>query len=303
MKSLLDNHNLILMEAAVVERLRRARQVNLHPDIVHAHLIYDDQGKKALEMLYQSYIAIAVKAKLPILLITPTWRANYDRVMRSGINPDVNADAVRFMCDIRTAQGLDAPMIRIGGIIGCKNDCYLPEQGLSVSEAVNFHSWQIDQLAGAGVDFLMATTLPNVNEALGIAKAMEKTVTPYILSFVIGRDGSVLDGTSLWEAVTRIDSQTNQQPLCYMVNCAYPTFLHADEQPAELFSRLFGFQGNSSSLSHSELDGSSQLQAEPVDEWTNEMMLLKKKYGLKILGGCCGTDESHLQSLVDTLTS
>jgi homocysteine S-methyltransferase len=73
MKSLLENHNLILMEAAIVERLRRAGRVALHPDIVHAGLIYDDQGKIELETLYQGYISVAVQANLPILLITPTW--------------------------------------------------------------------------------------------------------------------------------------------------------------------------------------------------------------------------------------
>ena len=47
MKTLLENHDLILMEAAIVERLRRAGRVALHPNIVHAGLIYDDQGKKS----------------------------------------------------------------------------------------------------------------------------------------------------------------------------------------------------------------------------------------------------------------
>jgi homocysteine S-methyltransferase len=73
MKTLLENHDLILMEAAIVERMRRAGRVALHPGIVHAGLIYDDLGKKELETLYQGYVSVAVQAKLPILVITPTW--------------------------------------------------------------------------------------------------------------------------------------------------------------------------------------------------------------------------------------
>lgn len=202
------------------------------------------------------------------------------------------------MMELRESYGSDASMIKIGGLIGCKNDCYLPEQGLSKSESETFHSWQINHLAQAGVDFLMASTLPNVIEAIGIAKAMEKTGVPYILSYVIERKGLVLDGTGLWNATRQIDSETSNQPLCYMVNCSYPTFLHAEKQPKELFIRLLGFQANSSSLSHSELDGSIQLRKENLSDWANEMLKLKREYNVKILGGCCGTDDTHLSSLV-----
>jgi len=45
----------------------------------------------------------------------------------------------------------------------------LLEQGLSREEAELFHSWQVDQLASAGADYLIAETLPNVEEARGIA--------------------------------------------------------------------------------------------------------------------------------------
>lgn len=101
------------------------------------------------------------------------------------------------MHDLRETQGTEIDMVKIGGFISCRNDCYKPDEGLSASEAEKFHSWQIDQLAQAGVDFLIAGTLPNVDEAMGIARAMEKTGVPYIISFVINRRGSVLDGTSL----------------------------------------------------------------------------------------------------------
>jgi S-methylmethionine-dependent homocysteine/selenocysteine methylase len=299
MKILLEKNNLILIEAAIVERLRRAGRVELHPGLAHATFIYDDRGKEELEKLYRGYISTALMAEVPILLITPTWRANYERVKYAEVNSNINSDAVHFMLGLRDGYGGDAPKIKIGGVIGCKNDCYIPEEGLSKSESKSFHSWQINHLAQAGVDFLMASTLPNVNEAIGIAKAMEKTGVPYILSFVIDRNGLVLDGTSLWDAISQIDSETNQQALCYMVNCSYPTFLRAEEQPKELFTRLLAFQANSSALSHAELEGSIQLQSEDVSEWAGEMLKLNREYGVKILGGCCGTDDTHLRSLIE----
>ncbi|MHC4745130.1 MAG: homocysteine S-methyltransferase family protein, partial [Planctomycetota bacterium] len=275
----------------------RDSSISLHPELVHAPLIYDDNARKVMEALYRSYISVAAKAELPFLMCTPTWRANRQRVTQSQANPNINSDAVRFMKEIRDAQGSRAAAIKIGGLVGCKNDCYKPEEGLSASESEAFHSWQIEQLARAGADFLVAETLPNVEEATGIAKAFERTGAPYIISFVINRNGCVLDGTSLAEAVETVDTTTQRQPLCYMVNCSYPTFLCAEKQPANLFERLIGYQANASALDHCDLDTSAQLQIESVADWGDEMLRLNGKYGVKILGGCCGTGVAHLEYL------
>jgi len=62
---------------------------------------------------------------------------------------------------------------------------------------------------------------------------------------------------------------------------------------------LLGYQANSSALSHSELDGSAELQAEEISEWAEEMLKLNREYGVKILGGCCGTDDKYLYSLIE----
>lgn len=288
------------MEAAIVEQLRRSGNVTLHQTLLNAPLIYDKAGIVELRNSYQGYIDIALEAEIPFLMCTPTWRANQARIVESRTDRSMNADAVRFMQELRTAQRSGSGMIKIGGMIGCKNDCYKPNEGLSAAEAQQFHSWQIDQLAGAGVDFLIAETLPNVEEAKGIAKAMEVTGLPYIISFVISRDGRVLDGTGLNEAVDSIDSETNQKPLGYMVNCAYPTFLCAAKQPADLFKRLIGYQANASSLDHRDLDGADRLEAESVSDWGDEMVKLNRSYGVKILGGCCGTGSEHLRYLVGT---
>lgn len=82
MQQLLENNKLILMEAAIVEQLRRDSRITLHPDLVHAPLIYNKRGKQALNELYQSYIKVASSKNLPFLMCTPTWRANYERVKK-----------------------------------------------------------------------------------------------------------------------------------------------------------------------------------------------------------------------------
>jgi S-methylmethionine-dependent homocysteine/selenocysteine methylase len=297
MQQLLENHPMILMEAAIVEQLRRSDEIELHDRLVNAPLVYEETGRRAMGELYQGYIDIAIEAGLPILMCTPTWRANRERVFESTFSQAINIDVSHFMQQLRAANGDNQGMIKIGGMIGCKNDCYLPEQGLSATEAEQFHDWQIDQLVQGGVDFLIAETLPNIGEATGIARAMEKTDLPYVISFVISRDGHVLDGTPLSDAIDVIDTSTDRKPIGFMVNCAYPSFLCVEQQPGKLFDRLIGYLANASSLDHCDLDNAGQLHVEPVSEWGDLMLELNRTYGVKVLGGCCGTGCDHLRYL------
>ena len=299
----IQKHDFILTEAAIIESLRRVGEVDLHPLLLNAPLIYDVNGSKSLSKLYQDFIKIARKADVPIILSTPTWRANQERVKVSKIENDVNGDAVRFLMNLRGEWGSWAGNIYIGGLVGCKNDCYRSDDGLSREDAEDFHSWQIKKLSEANVDLLVAVTLPALPEATGIALAMAKTDTPYIISFVINREGRILDGSSLEDAFREIDAVCTEPPIGYMVNCAYPSFLNVREQPASVFSRLIGYQANASSLDQAELDGAEDLQTDDISSWGDLMIDLNKEFGVKILGGCCGTNTVHLEYIVRNIQS
>ncbi len=291
--------DVILTEAAVVEALRRDTSISLHPRLEHTLLIYDLKGVAVLGQLYKNFINIAYKADIPILVCTPTWRANPERLQSAGIEANVNRDAAEFLLDIKNGFPTFAPSIFVGGLLGCKNDCYKPEDALTTAQAENFHSWQSRKLAESGVDFLLAATLPSVSEATGIALAMQQTKLPYLLSFVINSSGLILDGTELAAAFKEIDGAArNHRPLGYMVNCAYPSFLNPHRQSSFVFQRLLGFQANASSKDHSELDGCERLQRDDIYDWGNHMIALNKKYKIKVLGGCCGTSCQHLEYLV-----
>lgn len=297
----LETYEYLLMEAAIIENLIRSGRNELHPRLLTALLIYDDAGQKALIRFMDDYIAIANRADVPILICTPTWRANLERLFEAGIEADVNGDAVAFLKTIRERWDTRGVSILIGGLMGCQNDSYRPEQGLITSEAKAFHSWQADRLAAAGPDFLMAATMPAVGEARGMAQALEKTGLPYIISFVIDREGRVLDGSSLADAILDIDSEVKRPPVGYMVNCAYPTFLNPETQPKAVFERLIGYQANGSSLDHCQLDNADTLQTDNLADWGEKMIALNRRYGIKILGGCCGTGREHLEYIVENI--
>jgi S-methylmethionine-dependent homocysteine/selenocysteine methylase len=295
----ITSSSLILTECAISERLRRAGDVELHPTLFNTPLIYHETGRKKLAAIYRQYRDIAARAALPILLCAPTWRVDKVRLAEAGFDQSLLFDAVSFMRGLQQQWQTPNSEIFIGGLLGPKNDCYSPEQALSSDAAYDFHQWQIERLAKAGVDCIVAQTIPAVSEGLGMARALENSGIPAIISFVIDRKARVLDTTPLLKAITIIDNSLTTPPLGYMVNCVYPTFIRAEQQPASLFKRLIGIQANSSSLDHSQLDGSSVLHQDDLQHWGENMLRLNALFGVRILGGCCGTDDTYLQYLVD----
>lgn len=287
------------MEGAIVERVRHESKEALHPRLVNALLIYTKTGRKLMESLYREYLDIAREAALPMLLCSPTWRANRERVSAGRAPEQINRDNIRFLKEL-AAQYPQVP-VRIGGMLGCRNDCYKAHEALTAEEAEDFHMWQIEELSRGGADFLIAETLPAVSEALGLGRAMRRSTLPYILSFTIDRAGRVLDGTLLSEAIRYLDRQLDDAPLGYMVNCAYPTFLNIAVQDKRALQRLIGFQANASDLDQCDLDGSCELHANPVDAWGEAMRIIHRKTGVPILGGCCGTNGAHIRYLAKIL--
>jgi len=301
LENCIKQNSIVLSEGAILERLRRLSKLMLHPRMAHSLFIYEKDGREELEGLYNSYINVACESGFPIILYTPTWRANKERILEAGIQSDVNADAVEFMNNLKIAHESFRDKILIGALMGCKNDCYKPGEGLNAVEAQDFHSWQIERLLLGGAEFITAQTLPSLHEALGISAALSGAYIPYCISFVINSDGYILDGNSLEKAVALIDDTVLHPPLGYMINCSYPAFLKIESLAHGTLSRIIGYLANASSLSHDELDCSKAVHKNNVRDWGDRMIGLNKNYGVKILGGCCGTDEGHLRYIAKNI--
>lgn len=304
------NSPAILTEGAVIERLHRDIALELDPFIAHAGLIYDETGKKFLETIYRQYMDTGLTYKLPIIVSAPTWRANPERIKRSIFQEHrtINKDCVNFIAEIRKDYASNSENIYIGGLMACRGDAYRPEEALSEADAKRFHTPQANALADAAVDFIMAATLPAVSEALGMAAAIADFGVPYCLSFVIKRNGAVLDGSALHKAIEKIDSAIDPKPFFYMVNCVHPEVFRQGigqefKKSEFIKNRLIGFQANTSSKSPEELDGLDYLDTTDPAEFAELMVSLHNQFGIQILGGCCGTDNRHIEEIAKHISN
>jgi len=300
---------IILGEGAVIERLRRNTDFELDPFIVNSAFIYDPKKRSALETIYRQYLDVGFNYDLPLLLSTPTWRAGQKRIAAAGYEgTDVNGDNFRFLDALRTSYGVYAQKVVICGLLSCQGDAYNPKEALEIDVAHEFHTWQAMNLSEAGVDFLLAATLPALSEATGLASALAATGKPYIVSFVIRPEGTLLDGTPLKDAIATIDATVIPRPIAYLVNCTHASIfrsaiLHEVNSSSLVRERLVGLLANTAALNPEELDNSNGLVAEEPEIFGQTVAGLHGELGMKILGGCCGTDHRHIRHLAKQLTS
>jgi homocysteine S-methyltransferase len=289
----------MLGEGSLYERLRREPAVRFDDHIAHATLVYDDDARAVLERTHREYLDIGQAHGLPMLTTADTWRANRERQDRSPFRSHpVNGDNVRFLQRVRASYGAAAAPIMIGGSIGPRGDAYKPEEALDREAAAAFHAAQVAALAEAGPDYLIANTLPAVSEAHGIADAFAATGLPYIVSFVVRPDGTVLDGTPLRRAIERIDDATSSAPAGYGINCVHPSVLgEALAAAGDAAQRVVYYQANASALSPDELDGRDELDADEPEALAAAMQEVGARFGIRALGGCCGTGTEHIEAL------
>jgi len=308
-EEIFNRSDCILGEGALIERLRRNSPFELDPFIVNSGFIYEEPKRRAIEAIYRGYLDVGARHDLPLLLSTPTWRASRQRIADAGFSDrDVNGDNFRFLDDLRKTYGDYAQKVVICGLMSCKGDAYDQDQALKTDAAYAFHTWQAGKLAAAGVDFLMAATLPALEEAVGLAKAMAETSMPYVVSFVLRPEGTLLDGTPIKEAIAVIDAEVTPKPVAFMSNCTHASnfrsaMMHKGNSSSLVRDRVKGLLANTAALTPEALDNADALVEEEPAVFGRDLAALNRELGIKILGGCCGTDERHIDNLAARLAN
>ncbi len=267
------------------------------PEFAAFPLLLDPAGVAVLESYYDDYVAIARSAAAGLVLETPTWRANRDWGERLGYDTAaldrVNQQAVGLLR--RVAARADLAKVLVSGVIGPRGDGYVAA-GHRADEAAAYHKPQLQSFAEAGADVAHALTLSEPAEAIGIVQAARSVGVMIGISFTVETDGRLPDGTSLRQAVEAVDAEA--APDWYGVNCAHPTHVLLALDGSQWQARLHVFRPNASTLTHAELD-----VMDVLDTGDRELLcrstveLLTKVPSITTLGGCCGTDASHIAAL------
>jgi S-methylmethionine-dependent homocysteine/selenocysteine methylase len=274
------------------------------PDFAAFDLMKNSKGTEALRKYFRTYAAIARKFAVGLILESATWRANPDWSTRLGYNhvtlADANRRAIDLLEEIRNEFQNENTQVVISGCIGPRGDGYNPGHTMSEKDAETYHSEQIETFAKTGADMVTAITINYAEEAIGITRAAQDAKMPAAISFTVETDGSLPTGQKLKDAIERVDAATSNYPSYYMINCAHPThFDHIITQGAWL-DRIRGLRANASRKSHAELNESVELDiGNPIELGIEYAELRKRLSQLNIMGGCCGTDQRHIEQIAE----
>ena len=271
------------------------------PDFAAFPLLEDERGRALLSDYYDQYAAIAADAGAGLVLESPTWRANTDWAARLGYDEArlaaVNESAVVFLCEIADRWRDRVPAIRVSGQVGPRGDGYRPGAAIDPDEAAAYHRPQLAAFARAGADQATVLTLIDVGEALGVVAAARDVGLPVAIGFTVETDGRLPLGTTLEEAVTAVDAAGG--PAYFVVNCAHPQHIERGlGDDGSWRSRIQGLRVNASTMSHEELDNSTELDAGDPDRLAVDHARIEAAFpAMSVVGGCCGTDARHVAAL------
>ena len=276
--------------------------INL-PHFASFDLLKNKEGRKILKDYYQTYLDISKQKCGGFILEAPTWRANPDWAKKIGYSIEsldrINRVAIQELEDIRSNYEHEDFRIPISGCIGPRGDGYSPEYKMSRIQAEEYHAFQIRTFADTNADLVSAQTLNYNDEAIGIVNAAKNNDIPVVISYTVEIDGRLPSGESLAQAITSLDKITDNYTTYFMINCAHPNhFAHVLQANGSWTRRIKGIRANASVKSHAQLD-----ESETLDEGNKEELALGYKNlksllpNLNIIGGCCGTDHTHMEEI------
>lgn len=323
------------IETALVDRLGQEL-----PEFSAFVLLGTAPGRAALADYFRPFLELAERERLPLVLDTPTWRANPDWIRRLGRDPAelgrANASAVELVRDLARELAPSVP-VRVNGCVGPRFDDDAAGERMSAAQAQAYHAPQVGALAAAGADSVTAVTMSDAPEAIGVVRAAADAGVPVSVSFTVGTDGRLPDGSTLETAIAVVDAATGGAAAGFLVNCAHPDEARAAldaggpvppassaapaaaaaaptpaapelaaARPAAPLRRLRGFRLNAAR--HGD-DG----PGDSPSEFAAAILALGSRLAADaegetddapeqiVLGGCCGTDVPHIAAVATGL--
>ncbi|WP_061960353.1 homocysteine S-methyltransferase family protein [Demequina flava] len=269
------------------------------PGFASFPLLETPEGRRLLSGYAQGVVDIARRHGTGALLDTCTWVASPERAAALGYSSAdlsrVYRDAVALVAKVRD----DNPCVTalLSAQIGPRDDGYAHDALMTAAEAQDYHQVQVAALGDAGAEVLMAATIGSVDEALGLVRAARDCDLPVLMSFTLGTDGLLPDGSTLGDAIDAVDRGTEAFALGYLINCVHPDHL-TGVLAGTWVERVRGVVANASRKTHEELDNAAELDSGDPIELGEQLAVLRAHHPhLTVLGGCCGTSMEHMTSI------
>ncbi len=266
--------------------------------------LLDNPGAVAdLRAMYCRVLDVAAEHGFVAMISGLDYRGSPDWAEKLGYSREGLANAldrsIAFLRDVARPYEGQIAQILIGGQVGPRGDAYSLNQTITTEEAEDYHSFQLEVLKRADVDFVWAATFNNVPEAVGVARAAARVGLPLQISFTLDSNHRLKSGPSLKEAIERVDSEAGDaKPDFYGINCSHPIEFEPALESGEWIQRIRSLRPNASAKDKIDLCKIGHIEdGDPVDLGHRIGSLAQRFPHMDIVGGCCGTWAPHLDQI------
>jgi len=269
-------------------------------------LLDNPEAVSKMQGMYRSYLDVVAKRGMSALIGGLDYRASPDWGDLLGYSPEglseANHKSIAFLREVADEYVSDVPEILIQGLIGPRGDAYDRNQSITADEAEDYHSVQLTTLKEANVDLALAITFNNIPESIGVARAAAKIGVPIAISLSLDSTSKLNTGPSLKEAITTIDTETDQTPEFFSINCSHPVEYEPAIEKGTWIKRVRGVRPNASKMEKIALCQIGHLEeGDPVDLGELCGDLARRYPHMDIWGGCCGTWDTHLDEIAKNI--
>lgn len=273
------------------------------PEFAMYPLLGDADAMADLTAMYSRVLEVAAEHGFAAMISGLDYRASPDWGDKLGYSQEALADAleqsIAFLRTVAQPYEGRVPEILIGGMLGPRGDAYSLNQTITADEAEDYHSFQLEALKHAEVDFVSAVTFNNVPEAVGVARAAARIGLPLSISFTLDSNHRLKSGPSLKEAVETVDAEAGDaRPDFYGINCSHPLEFEPALEPGDWILRIRSLRPNASAKDKIDLCQLGHIEdGDPVDLGRRIGALAQRYPHIDIFGGCCGTWAPHLDEI------
>ena len=235
------------------------------------------------------------------VILTNTFGANRCRLALHGLEGravEINRAGAEIARRIAEAAGR---RIVVAGSIGPTGDVLEPLGERTRSEAVDAFTEQAEGLRSGGVDIAWIETMYAENELEAAMTAVEGVGLPFVATMTFDTGGRTMMGIRPQD-MPRLEAFRSHHPLGVGANCGVG--------PAQLLDSVLGLVAGAdpetlviakSNCGLPEIGDDMQVRYNGTPEIMADYACMARDAGARIIGGCCGTTASHLESMRDAL--
>ncbi len=273
------------------------------PDFAAFGLLDDDAGGQALVRYYDRYAEIAAAAPGrhraghahlagQHRLGRPPWAVDPDGP-RSGSTDD----AVALSMDGARRTRRRPRRSSSAACIGPRATATSPASSCSVERPAATTACRPGPSPRPASTMITAITMTHVGRGAAGRRGRRAVGLPVVISFTVETDGSLPSGEGLGEAIAAVDAATGAYAAYYMVNCAHPDHFAPALDPAQAWTDAHRWHPGQ--RLPDEPRGAGQRRGagpgRPRRARAGSTGTLRAVHPhITVLGGCCGTDHTHV---------